>query len=71
MNNCDPAHWSNEHTVYRTDQLHIRLSQAVHLQIGRLGEFDFPAGDYVYTGSAKRDFEERIARHMRRDKVLR
>jgi hypothetical protein len=44
MNNCDPAPWPNEHTVFRTYQLRIRLSQAVRLQIGRLGEFDFPAG---------------------------
>ena len=67
----NPAPWPNEHIVFRTYQLHIRLSQAVRLQIGRLGEFDFPAGDYVYTGSAKRNFEARIARHMRRDKALR
>lgn len=39
--------------------------------IGRLGEFDFPAGDYVYTGSARRNLEARIARHLRRDKRLR
>lgn len=57
--------------MFRTYQLHIRLSQAVRLQIGRLGEFDFPAGKYVYTGSAKRNFEARIARHMLRDKALR
>ena len=57
--------------MFRTYQLHIRLSQAVRLKIGRLGEFDFPAGVYVYTGSAKRNFEARIARHMRRDKALR
>jgi Uri superfamily endonuclease len=56
--------------VFRTYQLHIRLSQPLRLQIGRLGEFDFPAGEYVYTGSAKRNFEARIARHMRRDKTL-
>lgn len=52
-------------------QLHIRLTQPLRLQIGRFGEFDFPAGDYVYTGSAKRNFEARIARHLRRDKALR
>ncbi len=67
----NPPPWPNEHTVFRTYQLRIRLSQAVRLQIGRLGEFDFPAGEYVYTGSAKRNFEARIARHMRRDKALR
>ncbi len=54
-----------------TYQLHIRLNQPLRLQIGRFGEFDFPAGDYVYTGSAKRNFEARVARHLRRDKRLR
>lgn len=54
-----------------TYQLRIRLAQPLHIQIGRFGEFDFPAGDYVYTGSAKRNFEARIARHLRRDKRLR
>lgn len=43
----------------------------MRLQIGRFGMFDFPAGEYVYTGSAKRNFEARIARHMRREKTLR
>jgi len=43
----------------------------VRVSIGRLGEFDFPAGDYVYTGSARRNLEARIARHLRRDKRLR
>lgn len=65
------APWPNEPTVLRTYQLLIHLNQPVRLQIGRLGEFDFPAGDYVYTGSAKRNFEARIARHMRYDKTLR
>jgi len=30
-----------------------------------------PAGRYVYTGSAKRALEARIARHLRQDKTLR
>jgi Uri superfamily endonuclease len=54
-----------------TYQLEIDVAQPVRCAIGRLGEFDFPAGRYVYTGSAKRAFEARIARHLRRDKTLR
>lgn len=54
-----------------TYQLQIHLTHPLRLQIGRLGEFAFPAGDYVYTGSAKRAFEARIARHLRREKTLR
>lgn len=55
----------------QTYQLHIHLPHSLRLRIGRLGEFTFPAGDYVYTGSAKRHFEARIARHLRAEKKLR
>jgi Uri superfamily endonuclease len=71
MTHSDPAPGPNEHTVFRTYQLRIHLSQPLRLQIGRLGEFDFPAGQYIYTGSAKRNYEARIARHLRRNKTLR
>lgn len=43
----------------------------MRLAIGKLGIFDFPAGRYVYTGSARRNIEARIARHLRREKRLR
>jgi|ETNmetMinimDraft_21_1059911.scaffolds.fasta_scaffold00610_2 Uri superfamily endonuclease len=51
-------------------QLFIALSQATEIQIGRLGLFKFPKGTYVYTGSAKRSIDERIARHLSKDKNL-
>ena len=54
-----------------TYQLHIQVAQPLRLAVGRLGVFDFPAGHYVYTGSAKRNLEARIARHLRREKTLR
>ena len=41
------------------------------LRVGALGAFDLPAGRYVYTGSARRNFEARIARHLRTEKTLR
>ncbi len=56
---------------FRTYQLRIHVARPLRIAIGRLGEFDFPAGRYVYTGSAKRNFEARIARHLRREKTLR
>ncbi len=52
-------------------QLLIELTQAVHCRVGRLGDFDLPAGRYCYTGSARRAFEARIARHLRSEKRLR
>lgn len=54
-----------------TYQLLIELPRPLRLRIGRLGSYAFPAGRYVYTGSARRNFEQRIARHLRREKTLR
>lgn len=54
-----------------TYQLLIRLAHPVRVQVGRLGTFDFPAGRYVYTGSAKRHPAARIARHLAKAKRLR
>lgn len=56
---------------YRTYQLLIEIADPVRVRVGRLGTFDFPAGRYIYTGSARRHFEARIARHLRREKTLR
>jgi len=55
----------------RTYQLVIRVARRMEVTVGRLGTFHFPKGIYVYTGSAKRNFEARIARHLRREKTLR
>lgn len=54
-----------------TYQLLIRVPCGVQLQVGRLGCFDFPPGIYCYTGSAKRNFEARVARHLCREKKRR
>lgn len=55
----------------RSYLLHILLPQPLRVAIGRLGAFDFPAGRYVYTGSARRNLEARVARHLRQEKKLR
>ncbi len=52
-------------------QLHLRIHAPIRLRIGALGEHRLPAGEYVYTGSARRHLEARIARHLRKDKPLR
>jgi Uri superfamily endonuclease len=52
-------------------QLLIEVARPLRLRIGALGEFDFAAGRYTYTGSARRAFEARIARHLRAEKALR
>jgi len=57
--------------VTPTYQLHIRVPCPVRIQVGRLGMFNFPEGDYLYTGSARRGLVARVARHLRREKRCR
>ncbi|MBN1561174.1 GIY-YIG nuclease family protein [candidate division KSB1 bacterium] len=52
----------------QTYQLHIVIHQDITVRIGRLGEFLFPAGLYIYTGSAKRGMNHRLARHYDKGK---
>ena len=46
----------------------IRLDEATGLDVGRLGRFLFPAGWYVYVGSALGGLGARLRRHIRREK---
>jgi Uri superfamily endonuclease len=54
-----------------TYQLLIRVERDRRVRVGRLGTFTFPAGRYVYTGSARRALDARVARHLSRTKRLR
>ncbi|RLG58457.1 MAG: GIY-YIG nuclease family protein [Candidatus Hydrothermarchaeota archaeon] len=46
----------------------LRLKTSTKIKVGKLGIFDFPAGYYIYTGSAKNSLNARIARHLRKEK---
>ena len=48
----------------------LRLSEAAEISVGSLGRIHFPAGYYVYVGSARKNLEARLARHQRRRKKL-
>ena len=48
----------------RTYQLLITVDSPLRIVVGRLGEFDFADGNYIYTGSALRNFEARVRRHL-------
>lgn len=54
-----------------TYQLLIRIDRDIRIRIGALGKQDFPAGNYVYTGSACRNLVSRIRRHLATEKRLR
>ena len=52
-------------------QLHIEIDHAVLVNVGRLGTFLFSAGQYVYTGSAKKNIDARVRRHLTGGKAKR
>lgn len=47
------------------------MENARHLRVGRRGVFFFPAGYYLYVGSARGGLRQRIERHLREEKKLR
>ena len=57
-------------THFKSYQLVLKISQKMKIRVGKLGEFDFPPGYYIYTGSAKKNMEARIQRHLKKDKPL-
>ena len=50
--------------------LEIRLIDDVCVRVGGLGEVNLKKGDYVYVGSAQRNLEKRVQRHLRKEKTL-
>ena len=48
----------------------IEVVAPIQVRVGRLGAFDFPAGRYSYTGSALRNFEARVSRHLSSTKKM-
>ena len=51
-------------------QLFINVTKEINLKVGKLGIFFFPVGSYVYTGSAKKNIDKRIERHLSKKKNL-
>lgn len=49
----------------------LELERAATLRVGRLGNRCFPAGWYVYVGSALGGLAQRVARHLRASPVRR
>jgi len=49
----------------------IVLEREANVAVGRLGFFVFPAGYYLYVGSARSGIQPRVRRHLRDEKRLR
>ncbi len=48
--------------------LALQLEAELRRSVGRLGEFAFPPGHYLYFGSALNGLAARVQRHLRQDK---
>ncbi len=53
-----------------TYALLIEVKNKTNVQIGKLGEFYFPRGFYIYVGSGQNNLEKRIKRHLRENKKI-
>lgn len=56
---------------FSTYCLHIQISRKISVNIGKLGKVDFPEGIYLYCGSARKNFDARINRHLATNKKIR
>ena len=48
----------------------IQVADQCAITIGALGELIFKKGFYAYVGSAQSNFNQRIKRHLRKEKKL-
>ena len=46
----------------------VSVGKDIKVNVGALGSIDFEKGLYAYVGSAQRNFEKRIKRHLRKAK---
>jgi Uri superfamily endonuclease len=49
----------------------LALDKEATIAVGRLGTFLFPAGYYLYIGSARGGLSQRVRRHLKQEKKLR
>jgi len=48
----------------------IKVSKPISPKVGALGKISFPTGLYAYVGSAQNNLEQRVRRHLRKEKRL-
>ena len=58
---------NREHTLYC---IYLQLTEDQTVQVGKLGDYLFRKGTYIYVGSAKKNIVNRIHRHIQIDKKL-
>jgi len=59
-----------EEAKYRSYMLFMNINKNLSLRIGKLGELRFDKGKYIYVGSARKGLNNRIQRHLAKNKKL-
>lgn len=63
--NCLPNEIPHNHSLY---VIYLQITKECHVSVGKLGKYSFPAGLYLYIGSAKRNIRARLTRHLQVNK---
>jgi Uri superfamily endonuclease len=66
----DEAEWETVESLKGIYVLIIHVTKDVNVNIGALGKTAFTKGLYAYVGSAQANMEQRIKRHLRKEKRL-
>ena len=64
----DKAEWETVESLKGIYVLIIHLAKDVTVNIGALGKTAFKKGLYAYVGSAQTNLEQRVKRHLRKEK---
>lgn len=56
------------HTLYA---IHLKIDHPMAITVGKLGHFHLNEGIYIYVGSAKKNIQARINRHLQLEKTNR
>ncbi len=59
-----------EEEKYRSYMLFMNINKNLSLRIGKLGKLRFDKGKYIYVGSARKGLNNRIQRHLAKNKRL-
>ncbi len=66
----DEAEWESVEPMKGIYVLIIHVNKDINVNIGALGRIAFTKGLYAYVGSAQTNLEQRIKRHLRKEKRL-
>src|SRR3972149_9434603 len=62
--------WKKLTTLQGIYVIVIKINKDANINLGALGNLSFPKGLYAYVGSAQKNLQKRIKRHLRKQKHI-